>query len=456
MDIKARIEESPMRKAQIGIVAICLALNFIDGYDVLVMAFSANAITQAWGLSGAELGLLLSSALAGMAIGAIFLAQIADKIGRRNTIILCTAVITLGMFASAFSPNYATLLALRVVTGMAVGAMQTSLNVLVAEYSNARRRATAVSIYSTGQPIGGVIGGIIVAALLSRFEWHSGFIFGGLITLIMLPIVILWLPESIDYLNAKRPENALGKVNKILVRLKQPTVAALPAAEVLTGQPKNRLAAVFANGQATKTILLAFAFMMIMGSFYFANSWTPRLLTQTGYSANQGITAGVLFSVGAIIGSLIFAWAGARFDLKRTVAVFFVLAAASFIVFALFADQLNPALAAAVLLGILTNGAIAGMFSIGPIYYDASMRATAVGLIGGIGRVGGIISPIVAGALIDASWIPGNIYFVFVLPLILGAIALLVLRKPKSLDAPLDGGMPAIVKQDADRLADAR
>ncbi|HXF03735.1 MAG TPA: MFS transporter, partial [Arthrobacter sp.] len=93
MDIKARIEASPMTKAQVGIVAICLALNFIDGYDVLVLAFSATAISEAWGLSGSDLGVLLSSALAGMTIGAIFVAQIADKIGRRKTIILATSVI---------------------------------------------------------------------------------------------------------------------------------------------------------------------------------------------------------------------------------------------------------------------------------------------------------------------------------------------------------------------------
>ncbi|MGW6172284.1 MFS transporter [Arthrobacter sp. NPDC055138] len=436
MDIKARIEASPMTKAQVGIVAICLALNFIDGYDVLVMAFSATAITEAWGLSGSDLGILLSSALAGMTIGAIFVAQIADKIGRRKTIILATSVITLGMFASAMAPSYEVLLVLRILTGIAVGTMQTSLNVMVAEYANARRRATAVSIYAAGQPIGGVLGGIIVAALLTYFEWHAGFIFGGVITLAMLPIVIKWLPESIDYLNAKRPENALAEVNKVLVRLEQPKLDALPAAPDTTGRPKNNLVAVFANGQAKKTVLLAFAFMMIMGSFYFANSWTPRLLTESGYSANQGITAGVLFSVGAIIGAMVFAWAGARFPLKRTLAVFFVLAAVSFAVFALLADTLNPALMGAVLLGMLTNASIAGMFTIGPVYYDAAVRATAVGLIGGIGRCGGIISPILAGALVDAGWIPGNIYFVFVLPLVLGAVALLVLRKPASLLAP--------------------
>lgn len=430
MDIKARIESAPMSRAQIGIVAICLALNFIDGYDVLVMAFSASAITESWGLSGAQLGILLSSALAGMAIGAIFVAQLADRIGRRKMVLIATAVITVGMFASAFAPTYEVLLAFRVLTGIAVGSMQSNLNVLVAEYSNAKRRATAVSIYSTGQPIGGVIGGIIVAALLVHFEWHAGFIFGGIITLIMLPIVYLWLPESIDYLDAKRPEGAREKINKILARLGQATVTELPARAAGALAPKTGLAEVFRNGQATKTILLAIAYMMIMGSFYFANSWTPKLLSESGYSSTQGIQAGVLFSIGAIIGSLVFAYIGARFSLKRTLSVMFVLAAAAFVFFGAFAHELTPAMIAAVLVGVFTNAAIAGMFSIGPVMYETSVRATAVGFITGIGRSATIVSPILAGALVDAGWAPGSIYFLFVVPLLVGALAIALLRRP--------------------------
>ncbi|WP_404285338.1 MFS transporter [Glutamicibacter arilaitensis] len=426
MNIKARIDASPMSRMQMGVITICLALNFIDGYDVLVMAFSADNISADLGLSGGQLGILLASALLGMALGALFIAPVADRIGRRNAIIASTSVITLGMLASAFAPSYEILLIFRVITGLAVGTMQTSLNVLVSEYANNRRRATAVSIYSTGQPIGGVIGGMIVAWLLATFaDWRVTFIVGAIITAAMLPVILRWLPESIDYLNAKRQPNALEKINKVLARMHQPALDSLPEPEI-TDTGNANLASLFRNGLALKTILLAFAMMMIMGSFYFANSWTPKLLTESGFSSNAGITAGVLFSFGAIIGSLLFAWLGARYDTQKMVAVFAVAAALAFAAFGYFADGITAALVAAVFLGISANGAIAGMFSLAPSRYDANVRATAVGLIGGIGRAGGVISPILAGSLIDAGWIPADIYFVFVIPLALGALALFI------------------------------
>lgn len=430
MNIKERIDASPLSRTQIGTIVLCLALNFIDGYDVLVMAFAANNISADLGLNGGQLGVLLATALLGMTLGALFVAPLADRIGRRNTIILCTSVIIVGMLASAFANSYETLLVTRVVTGLAIGTMQTSLNVLVSEYANNRRRATAVSIYSTGQPIGGVIGGMIVAWLLATFaDWRITFIFGAIITAAVLPFVLRWLPESIDYLNAKRPPNALAKINKVLARMGQPPLEELPPM-VGTKVEKANLASLFHNGMALKSTLLAIAMMMIMGSFYFANSWTPKLLTETGYSSNAGITAGVLFSLGAIIGSLLFAWAGARFDTQRAVAVVSALAAVGFAVFGFAAGNITAALLGAVFLGITANGAIAGMFSLGPIRYEAHVRATAVGMIGGIGRFGGVITPIVAGALIDNGWMPANIYFLFIVPLLIAAVALVFVPRP--------------------------
>lgn len=432
MEIKERIEASPMKRLQVGIVAICVALNMIDGFDVLVMAFSATSISEHWDLSGARLGMLLSAALFGMAVGSILVAQAADVIGRRKTILICALVISAGMFASAFAPSYEVLFALRFVTGLAIGTMQASLNVFVSEYSSAKRRSTAISFYSAGQPVGGMLGGIIAGILIAAYSWHAAFIFGGIVTLVMVPFILKFLPESLDYLMTRRPAGALEKTNSILARLDQPRITELPViAQGTALTAGSRWKALFSGRYAATTIFLSIAFLMLMASFYFANSWTPKLVTASGFSAQAGIDAGVLFSLGAILGSIVFGLIAARFAVKRVLVVFFVLSAGGFALYALSTGALPTALMAAALLGFLVNAGIAGMFSIGPIYYSSDVRATAVGFITGMGRVGAIISPIVAGSLIDGGWAPGNLYFLFIVPMLVGGAAIACLRSSR-------------------------
>ena len=432
-----------MKRLQVGIVAICVALNMIDGFDVLVMAFSADAISTHWDLSGARLGMLLSAALFGMAVGSILVAQAADVIGRRKTILLCALVISAGMFASAFAPSYEVLFILRFITGLAIGTMQASLNVFVSEYSSAKRRSTSISLYSAGQPIGGMLGGIIAGVLISAYSWHAAFLFGGAVTLVMVPFILKFLPESLDYLMTRRPAGALERTNRILARLDQPAITELPVIPDGTALTlASRWKALFSARYGSTTVFLSIAFLMLMASFYFANSWTPKLVTASGFTAQDGINAGVLLSLGAICGSIVFGLIAARYALKWVLVTFFALAAAGFAVYALSTGTLPVALASAALLGFLVNAGIAGMFSIGPVYYSSDVRATAVGFITGMGRVGAIISPIVAGALIDDGWKPGNLYFLFIIPMLAGGAAVACVRAQKR-PAPHRAAVPA-------------
>jgi MFS family permease len=140
------------------------------------------------------------------------------------------------------------------------------------------------------------------------------------------------------------------------------------------------------------------------------------------------VQAGVLFSAGGIAGALIFGPVAMRLGVRRALTVLFALAGVAFVVYALSVDALTSAFVAAAVLGLLTSAVMAGMFTIGPMYYEPEVRATAVGLIIGIGRIGAIISPIVAGRLLDADWSPGTLYYLFAAPLIAGAVAISAMR----------------------------
>ncbi|MFH3651255.1 MFS transporter, partial [Acinetobacter baumannii] len=155
------------------IILICICLNIIDGFDVMVMAFTAPSVSAEWSLSVAQIGLLLSSGLFGMAAGSIFLAPLADKIGRRLLILVCLVIAGLSMLGCALVQSHGMLAALRFITGIGVGGILASSNVLASEYANARWRSLAVSLMSTGYGIGATLGGVPSMALIEQLGWRS-------------------------------------------------------------------------------------------------------------------------------------------------------------------------------------------------------------------------------------------------------------------------------------------
>ena len=199
-DLRAHLDQRPMTTFQWSVIAVCMALNMIDGFDVLVMAFTASAVSGHWKLSGSELGFLLSAGLFGMAAGSLLLAPMADKLGRRPLILLCLAVSGLGMLASAWSQTPAQLAVLRVITGLGVGGILACSNVIASEYASLRWRSLAVTLQSTGYALGATIGGSIAVWLLAHHGWRSVFMFGGCSTLAVLVLAWFALPESLDFL----------------------------------------------------------------------------------------------------------------------------------------------------------------------------------------------------------------------------------------------------------------
>ena len=429
-NIRELINQGPMTRFQVVSVAICVIINMLDGFDVLVMAFTAPALSADWQLNGAQLGVLLSAGLFGMAGGSLFLAPFADRYGRRAIILLCLVLITAGMALSAAAQGVAQLLALRVLTGIGIGGMLASLNVITSEYSSNKWRSTAISIQVIGYPIGATIGGTIAAILIAQYGWRSAFLFGAIASLVMIPIVLWRLPESLDFLLAKRPPNTLQRLNDLLLRMQQKPVARLPEAPPMEEKHAqgNPVAQLFIGGLARSTLLIWSSFFLLMFAFYFVLSWTPKLLVQAGLSSQQGITGGVLMNLGGIIGGTLFGLLSSKLPLRNLTATYLVLTAAGLVLFAMFATNLTMAFAVALFIGFFIFGSMAGLYSLAPILYPAIIRTTGMGWSIGIGRIGAIIAPIIVGFLLDSGWQAAELYYAFSVPLILAMLLVLALR----------------------------
>jgi benzoate transport len=428
LDVRRAIDEGAMSRFQALAVALCVILNMLDGFDVLVMAFTASDVAREWGLSGARLGVLLSAGLFGMAGGSLFVAPLADRFGRRAIILLCLGVITLGMLGSALAQAPAQLTALRVLTGIGVGGILASLNVITSEYSSRRWRNTSISLQVTGYPIGATIGGTIAAFLIASYGWRAAFLFGSLASAVMIPVVIRSLPESLDFLLARRPADALGRLNDVLRRMGRPEESRLPARQPDGPAGRNLASRLFAGPATRSTLLIWSSFFLLMFSFYFITSWTPKLLVAAGLSTRQGITGGVLLNLGGILGGSLFGYLVSRLPLKLLACLCLAFTGAGMVLFGAFATDLLAAFPIALAIGVFLFGSMVGLYAATPVLYPAAIRATGMGWAIGIGRIGAILAPVIAGLLVDRGWSASHLYYAFAMPLVLAVVTVRALR----------------------------
>lgn len=437
IDLKARVDNGPMVRFQWLAIGICIVLNMIDGFDVLVMAFTAASVSAEWGLSGAQIGMLLSAGLFGMAAGSLLLAPWADRIGRRPLILLCLVVSGTGMLLSALSQTPVQLALLRGLTGLGIGGILASSNVIASEYASKRWRGLAVSLQSTGYALGATLGGLLAVWLLTHWGWRSVFVFGGVVTFAVIPLVLLWLPESLDFLLARRPATALQRINSLARRLGQPALSQMPAAVVSPAGASTGLTKLLAPAMRRTTLLIWLLFFLVMFGFYFVMSWTPKLLVSAGLSAQQGITGGVLLSIGGIFGAALIGGLSSRWPLTRVLSLFMLITAGLLVLFVGSGSSVMAALGLGLLIGLFSNGCVAGLYALSPVVYDASVRATGVGWGIGIGRIGAILSPMVAGFLLDAGWQPLHLYGVFAIVFVIAAGCLLLLKPSTAQTQPV-------------------
>jgi benzoate transport len=418
-----------MSRYQWLIVGLCIVLNALDGFDVLAMAFTANSVTRDFGLSGGQLGILLSAGLVGMAAGSLGLAPFADVIGRRPMVLISVGLATAGMLLSALAHSAVELGIWRVVTGVGIGGILACTNVIVSEYSSKRWRGLAISLYTAGYGVGATLGGTAAVALQASFGWRSVFLLGGLCTGATLLLLAALLPESVDFLASRRPRNVVERLNKIARRIGQPAVTELPAAVARAGK-KNKLSELFTPGNRRSTGLVWLAFFATMFGFYFVNSWTPRLLVTAGMTESQGVIGGLMLTLGGTFGALLYGLLTLRWNSRKVLVIFAVLSAATMVMFISTAGVLALAFVAGGVVGMLINGCIAGMYTIAPALYGASVRSTGVGWAIGIGRAGAIVAPLIAGALLDAHWTASMLYMGVGFVVLLAGAAVAAMRLP--------------------------
>ncbi|MEG2042920.1 MAG: MFS transporter, partial [Hafnia sp.] len=282
--LKSYLDTAKMTRFQWLIIAVCGLLYIVDGFDILVMAFTAHSISESWGLSGSQIGVLISCGLGGAAVGCFIVAPLGDRYGRRTVILVSLAIASLCMISSACSGNAFQLGCLRFLTGICIGGILTNCNVLTSEYSSSRWRSLTICLLSTGYAVGATLGGVLAMYVEKRLGWRIVFLIGGLMSLLSLLIAIAALPESLYFLINRKPRNFLRKTQKIRVKLRLPELSPIKTMHPASKKIKGAYADLFKGDARSATVLLWIALYCLMFGFYYILTWTPKVLTNTGLS----------------------------------------------------------------------------------------------------------------------------------------------------------------------------
>ncbi len=406
---------------QVRAVAVCLLINAIDGFDILVIAYLAPEIGQQWRLSPEILGILLSAGLAGMTAGSLLLSPLADRYGRRPAILLSLAVTSLGMVVSAFTADLAQLTAARFVTGLGIGAMLASLTTIVAEYASDQRRAAAIGFSMAGYPIGAIFGGVVTLYLLEAFDWRAAFLFGGLLTGLMIPLSLLFLPESIEYLLTRRDQNTLERINRVLGKMHKPRLARLPDIQPTPSSAAAWVTELFTPTFRRQTALVWVAFFLTLFSLYFAQTWTPKIIVDAGFDLSEGVSIGMLIQVGALLGIVVIGLLTAKLSINVTAALLMGFGFVAMAAFSLTLGRLGTLSALAVCIGLGVNAAVIALYALVAEVYPVNIRTTAIGWAIGVGRFSAVLAPAIAGFALDLGVGEATLFLMFALPMLLAA-----------------------------------
>jgi benzoate transport len=391
------LESGRMSAVQIAAIAITIGLNALDGFDVLAISFAAPGISREWGIDRAALGFVLSMELIGMGLGSIGLGGVADRIGRRRTLLGCLTVMTCGMLLSARAGGLAGLSLSRVFTGLGIGGMLATTNAVAAEFSNRHHRSLSVSLMAIGYPIGAVIGGSIAALLLRQGNWRVVFEFGALMTAAFFPLVWWFVPESIAWLCQRRPADALARVNRTLARMHLATIAALPVAAAAAQE--RSLADIFRPRLLRVTVPVTLAYFLHITTFYFILKWAPKIVVDMGFSPASAAGVLVWANVGGATGGAVLGLLSLRFAQQRLTIAALIMSTLMLAVFGRGQANLADLSIACAAAGFFTNAAVVGLYGILAQVFPTYVRATGTGFAIGTGRAGAMLSPIIAGYL---------------------------------------------------------
>ncbi|BAN26396.1 MFS transporter [Caballeronia insecticola] len=394
----------------------------LDGYDLAVPGVALPAIMANMKVSAAAAGFMASSALFGMAFGAIVLGAVADRIGRRKVFAISIFLFSAFTLAAGFSTEPLLFSAMRFFAGVGIGGALPNAVAHMSEYAPRRSRGRLVGLMMCGYTIGSVLAALIGKACIEAYGWRSVFIVAG-VPLLIIPFVMTWMPESLAYLVRTNKQDELREVLRRILPDQRFAPDAVFVGQTAARGARTPLGQLFADGRAQSTVLIWVAFFMGLFMLYAMSTWLVTLLTRSGHTLGAALTFLLVYNAGVIIGTIVGAWVGDRFSLKWVLAFFYAMGAASLAALGYAPNQ--PALFVLIaIVGASVVGTQNLCYAYTGQFYPLASRSVGLGAAAGVGRVGAIVAPLLIGALVSLNLPPTTCFMAIAVASAIGALAI--------------------------------
>ena len=423
IDVRELINSRPAGRFQKWVVFLGFIIIALDGFDVAIMGFIAPQLKLDWALDAHALGPVLSAALMGLAGGALTAGPLADRYGRK--IVLLCSVFLFGALtiATAFAQDVQTLVILRFLTGLGLGAAMPNSSILVSEYAPERSRSFLITIAFCGFSAGAAFGGFASAWMIPHLGWQSVLLMGGLLPLLVLPVLCFKLPESVTYLVARHapPE----KIRTIMQRLApdrvvQDSTFVVPPLAPRTGS----ISLVLSRDYLAGTLLLWVGYIIALFMVYLFSGWLPSLVKEVGhYSIAEAAVVTAIFQMGGPAGAIFTGWAMDRWGKRNVLTLMFIGCGLAVFAIGQSTGHFPLLCAVACLVGFGLNGVSVGMNALAATYYPTQARATGASWMSGIGRIGAVLSAFAGAQMMSLGWTMAEICMTMLIPAGVAAFA---------------------------------
>jgi AAHS family 4-hydroxybenzoate transporter-like MFS transporter len=394
------IEQGVGKGFLVRVILLCGLVAMVDGFDTQSIGLVAPDIAAEWRVPGSAFGMVFGAGLFGGLIGALIFGAVADKVGRKPSLLFAVLMMAAASLVTPFTTNLGELSAVRFVIGIGLGGALPGTVALTSEYAPARLRATLVGLMFCGFPLGAVVGSIISSQLLPHFGWRSIFYLGSIAPLLLFPAVLLFVPESARFLRERNP----ARFAKLIAKFGLNGDSFAPAESGVTDKLQHidaaRVGALFAPDLVGSTLRIWATLFCCLLLAYFLVNWIPMIARNAGVGVTWSVLSIAALNLGGIIGCLALGRIVDGTGSTKIVSISFICGAAAVAGLGVVHGSAVMLILLAFLAGGFCLGAQMTAVALTPIFYRTALRATGVGWSMAAGRVGAIVGPIVGGLLL--------------------------------------------------------